>query len=231
MTLHDDTFDRLAAAGCLYVYSSETLKRINKLVSKRKIILDLGCGDGTIGAALDAGMIIGLERSKRCAQIAHSRGISCILADAKQVHLPFADHIFDTVLCVDVLHHLGPPWKDLLGELARVLATDGNVVIIEPDARNPLVRLTQAPHSWLRVAPCENEPAIHPNDLLTPLHDLGFTCSCQPFHLDGKQVVRDVFPLWQRILKAPFIICLTFLFGKRPNKFAIIATRKKRTET
>ncbi|MFN4283658.1 MAG: class I SAM-dependent methyltransferase [Alphaproteobacteria bacterium] len=53
--------------------------------------------------------------------------------------MPFADATFDNVAMIDVLHHLACPGR-ALGEMARVLAPAGRVVLVEPWT-GPLGRL------------------------------------------------------------------------------------------
>lgn len=217
-------FDALAAGEQLYVYPQESLDKLNGLVTHKGRTLDVGCGDGAIPAAFDAPRMFGFDLSPRCACLSTKRGVPSVVADATAA-LPFAAETFDTVYCVDVLHHLEGKQPTLLKEMHRILRPSGTLAIVEPDARNAFVRITQAPGSLLRVAPYNNEPAINPNDLLPLLDKLGFNCTCDPIHITGEQVVRSVFPLWQRLAKAPFVLALAFLYRKRPNKFAILAKK------
>ncbi len=215
-------FDRLAAGAQLYEYPAESLRKLDAIVPRKGRTLDVGCGDGTIAAALTGGRVLGFDISARCAKLSVLRSVPSVVADA-QDGLPFADAAFETVYCVDVLHHLEGRWTPLLSEAKRVLRPGGVLVLVEPDARNPFVRVTQAPGSPLRVAPFANEPAINPDELLPLLEQQGYTCTCEPIHITGEQVERRVFPLWRRIAKAPFIIGLALWFRNMPNKFAIIA--------
>ncbi|HRI88632.1 MAG TPA: class I SAM-dependent methyltransferase [Candidatus Hydrogenedentes bacterium] len=217
-------FDRLAAGEQLYVYPEESLRKLDAIVPSKQRTLDVGCGDGVIAAALTGGRVIGFDVSRRCAQLCVSRGVPSVVSDAQE-GLPFADESFSTVYCVDVLHHLEGKWTPLLREARRVLLAEGQLVIVEPDARNPFVRLTQAPNSPLRVAPFNNEPAIYPNELMDVLRELGYEATCMPIHIEGEQVERRVFPMWQRLLKAPFVIALAQLYGSLPNKFSIVARK------
>jgi SAM-dependent methyltransferase len=217
-------FDRLAAGSCLYDYPAESLAKLKALVPQGGRVLDVGCGDGTIGATFDSDLHVSFDISPRCASLAASRGQAALVADAAS-GLPFADAAFDTVACMDVLHHLGQAWDAVFSELDRVLRPGGALVIIEPDARNPFVRWTQAPGSPIRVAPCDDEPAIDPAALLPHLEGRGYASELTATNIDGAQVERAVFPLWQRLLKAPFVLGLAWWCRGRPSKFAIVARK------
>lgn len=218
-----ELFDHLASGDVLYDYPQRALETIHDAIGSAGVTLDVGCGDGVLGAAID-GDVFGVELSRKCARAARERGIHGVVADAARA-LPFAANWFDTVACIDVLHHLGGDWPPLLAELGRVLKANGRLVLIEPDARNAFVRWTQAPESPIRVAPWPNEPAIYPADLEAPLRAMGYSVECRPVLIEGAQTVRDVFPLWQRVLKAPFVMVLAWIHRGRPNKFVLIARK------
>ena len=221
-----ELFDRLSASGELYRYAPEALSRLNALLPDKGVVLDVGCGDGVIGQALDAEHTMGFDISFRCAQLATRRGVHSIVADACR-DLPFGSSTFDTVYCVDVLHHLPDHHAAALNAIDRVLRPGGSLVIVEPDAQYALVRWTQAPWSPIRVAPYENEPAIYAGQLTSLLQDRGYTFTCTPIRIDGYQLERSGFPLWQRLLKAPFVLALAWWHGHKPNKFAIVAQKKR----
>lgn len=65
-------------------------------------------------------------------------GARMVAADATR--LPFRDGSFRSVLIRDVLHHLPEP-RAALEEAARVLTPGGRLVLAEPNAGNPLIRL------------------------------------------------------------------------------------------
>ena len=216
-------FDTLAAEGTLYEYNSDHLARLRDRIKPEPPILDFGCGDGAIAAYMDRGAFA-FDISPACSALARKKGVRAIVADGMG-SLPFADNTFRTVTCFDVLHHLHGAWNTIIRECTRVLHPEGKLVILEPDARNPFVRWTQSPTSFIRVAPYDNEPAIYPNEIESLLNTVGFESSIESFHLEGEQRVRSVFPLWQRIAKAPFVIAAASIYANRPNKFLITAKR------
>jgi SAM-dependent methyltransferase len=216
-------FDYLASGEVLYRYSEAALQTVRRAAGPVGSALDIGCGDGVITHALE-GKVIGVDISPKCVRGAVGRGIPAVVADASRA-LPFREEQFDTVTCVDVLHHLDRRWETLLTELGRVVKPGGRLVLIEPDARNAFVRWTQAPGSPIRIAPWPNEPAIYPEELMGPLAALGYTVTVDALSLDGEQSVRDVFPMWQRVLKAPLVIVLAMLYKGRANKFVLIAEK------
>lgn len=222
----DKLFDYLAAGDVLYRYEADSLARLNDLVIEKGRLLDIGCGDGAIAAALDAVPTIALDISPRCARLAVKRGVASVVADAR-APLPFAAGSFDTVYCIDVLHHLPrEAWRGLAAEFHRVLKQAGRLAIVDPDARYAFVRWTQAPGSPIRVAPCPDEPAIDPRALEAILEGQSFDVARTPIRIDGSQACRSVFPMWQRLLKAPFVLALAAWHGRRPNKFVLLARKK-----
>jgi len=209
----------------LYRYDAGSLERLNGLVINKGRVLDIGCGDGAIAAALDARSVVALDISPRCAALAGRRGVPSIVADAR-MPLPFASGSFDTIYCVDVIHHLPKEtWRSLAAEFHRVLKPLGRMAIVEPDARYAFVRWTQAPGSPIRVAPCPDEPAVDPNYLGAVLERQSFDIKRTPIRIDGRQACRSVFPMWQRLLKAPFVLALAAWHGGRPTKFVLLARK------
>jgi ubiquinone/menaquinone biosynthesis C-methylase UbiE len=109
-------------------------------------ILELGCGEGgnlvnlfaTASAA--ARRVVGLDLSypKLCFAKGQFVGGRFICGDAG--HLPFPEATFDLILCRDLLHHLPDP-EPTLKELRRVSKPGGTIWIIEPNGKNPLIRM------------------------------------------------------------------------------------------
>jgi SAM-dependent methyltransferase len=91
-------------------------RQIDRLLEHGSRVLDVGCGDGAIGAAL----------STQRPDLEYS-GVDVLVRPHAQIpvrefdgrRLPFPDNDFDTLLAVDVLHHAAEP-EQLLRELTRV---------------------------------------------------------------------------------------------------------------
>lgn len=95
------------------------------------LVLDLGCGTGTAGAAFrrTGTTVIGADLSEACLSVAKRRLDGVVRADA--VALPFIDGAFDAVVSRGALHHLASP-EGALKELARVVRPGGRVLLADP---------------------------------------------------------------------------------------------------
>lgn len=103
--------------------------------------LELGCGEGNNlllleGPALRFGVDFSVPKLAFAAR--HVADACFTASDA--VLLPFRDSSFRTVFVRDLLHHVPAP-PDVIREAVRVLAPGGCLCILEPNPRNPLVRM------------------------------------------------------------------------------------------
>jgi len=85
-------------------------------------------------------IVTGLDLFERKLVFADRQHTSARFVCGDAVRLPFSDSSFDLVLCRDVLHHLTDR-EGALREIRRVCKPGGKVWIIEPNGRNPLIRL------------------------------------------------------------------------------------------
>jgi SAM-dependent methyltransferase len=95
-------------------------------------VLDAGCGSGPLLAALrERGAVAtGIDASAGMIELARRRlGADADLRVADLADpLPFPDGAFDDVVSSLVLHYL-PDWGPVLGELRRVLAPGGRLIV------------------------------------------------------------------------------------------------------
>lgn len=103
-------------------------------------LLDVGCGSGAMLVHLRSfGSVTGIDVNPEAVERALARGVGPVRVAAAE-QLPFADHAFELVVCLDVLEHL-PDDRLALAELRRVTAPGGYLI-----ATVPLYPFLWAPH-------------------------------------------------------------------------------------
>lgn len=107
--------------------------------------LDLGCGDGRLGAELRARRAVGADVSPVPLERARGRLGEVVLVEPDEP-LPFADGSFDLVLCAEVLEHVRDV-QLLLSEVRRVLRPGGALAISTP-AHSRLSALRLVATGW-----------------------------------------------------------------------------------
>ncbi|MCS7001407.1 MAG: class I SAM-dependent methyltransferase [Dehalococcoidia bacterium] len=116
--------------------SEQIGRAIAAIVGQRARVLELGVGTGRIAlpvARADED-VIGVDIAREMLRVARGRGLDRLVR-GDIVQLPFADHAFDAVLAVHVLH-IPRDWREALVEAMRVLRPTG-VFIMGRDWRSP----------------------------------------------------------------------------------------------
>jgi ubiquinone/menaquinone biosynthesis C-methylase UbiE len=113
------------------IYLAE-LNAIKGLIPPGKIGVEIGVGTGRF--ALPLGIKVGLEPSKKMAEISRRRGIQVYEGVAEK--LPFNDETFDFILLVTTICFVDN-LEESLKEAYRVLKTDGFILVgfIDKDSK------------------------------------------------------------------------------------------------
>ncbi len=133
--------------------------------------LELGCGEGNnLARLVSCASCVGVDLFVKKLSFAAREVPQARFVNAEASTLPFPDTAFATVFIRDLLHHVPDPGSTLR-EAIRVLRGGGLLYILEPNGRNPLVRLQthlvraeaqarrfDAPliSSWLAALPLED---------------------------------------------------------------------------
>jgi 2-polyprenyl-3-methyl-5-hydroxy-6-metoxy-1,4-benzoquinol methylase len=102
-----------------------------------KIVLDVGCSVGTLGAAIKArtgAQVFGIELSEEMANEARNRIDKVFVGDAAEIILQgkLDGYRFDNIIFADVLEHLVDPWGLLKGA-SKYLDTEGAIIASIPN--------------------------------------------------------------------------------------------------
>ncbi len=96
--------------------------------------LDYGCGNGCASGLWlreNAARYVGVDVSETAVKAARALGLDAILL-SEGADLPFADGLFDLVVCVEVLEHLFDPLA-AASEMVRVLKPGGTLLATVPN--------------------------------------------------------------------------------------------------
>jgi SAM-dependent methyltransferase len=105
-------------------------------LARGKRVLDAGCGAGYGSAELAdvAASVTAIDIAPAAVEYARAHYALPNLAfeQASCTQLPYADGAFDLVVAFEVIEHL-ENWRDFLGEVRRVLAPAGQVIVSTPN--------------------------------------------------------------------------------------------------
>jgi 2-polyprenyl-3-methyl-5-hydroxy-6-metoxy-1,4-benzoquinol methylase len=121
-----------------YVGSRPDIERL--LPSEAKLILDVGCSTGVLGAAVKAktgAQVFGIELSEEMANEALDRIDKVFVGDATEIILKgkLSGYHFDTIIFADVLEHLIDPWITI-NAVANYLKPEGTIIASIPNIRH-----------------------------------------------------------------------------------------------
>jgi len=139
-----DNYDRSVLQRLLFEPSyNALLQRLRSWCgrdTRRRRLLDIGCGTGTLAAKVIGAhlpyQVTGLDYSHTMCRQARAKprrsgarhGLRFVNADSE--HLPFPDGHFDVVTCSNSFHHY-PHQQECLCEMRRVLRPGGKLMLID----------------------------------------------------------------------------------------------------
>ncbi len=188
------TYERDRAARRLREAQTTALAALD--LRAQDVFLDLGCGTGA--AVRDASGVVrravGIDLSP--AMIAEARMLSdglenaeFVLGDVSEDALPFEDGEFTTLLCSTAFHHF-PQQLRTIGEMARVLAPGGRLVIADANADQFAVRVIDGA---LRRFQRSHVSFRRPSQLVGELQGVGFqSTTVTTIWMGGYAIVRAV---------------------------------------
>lgn len=120
-----------------YEAPEQVAERLRAALAPEAVILDAGCGTGLSGRALAAAgftTIDGMDVSSRSLELARERDVYRDLAhvDMQKPPLPYADDVYDGLVCVGVMTYL-PDSDAILREFLRILKPGGCIVLTQRD--------------------------------------------------------------------------------------------------
>ncbi len=119
-------------------YYAEPRPEIRALVSAPGArVLDIGCGEGALGASLKAdgaAFVAGIELHGPAAVAARERLDVLVEGSATDAELPFNDESFDYLVFADVLEHVADP-DAVLQRCMPLLRPSGRVIVSVPNWR------------------------------------------------------------------------------------------------
>lgn len=147
---HEDVWIDQGRAGDFQRYFSELLGNL-----KHDRLLEIGCGEGTLLAALPGNQKFGIDPSVHALRRARARSrAECAIARCEQ--LPFPDGGFDVVVAVGVMEHF-EKIDAAIAEIRRVLAPSGHyIALIQTDlTRSQRLTLKTRQYLYPKFRPLE----------------------------------------------------------------------------
>lgn len=117
------------------------LKKVEELLKNlfipgsRLKILDMGCGDGIFAVKLKkilkTNQVYGTDISSKAIKIA-KKNINAVICNTDSDKLPYRKSYFDFIFCGNLIETVHDADK-LLGEIARVVKPDGQIIVTYPN--------------------------------------------------------------------------------------------------
>jgi 2-polyprenyl-3-methyl-5-hydroxy-6-metoxy-1,4-benzoquinol methylase len=116
------------------------LDLLDRISPDAKSILEFGCGEAPLGAALKARQrcrVVGIELDPKAAAIARKRIDDVYEGDAREI-VSILGERFDWMIGGDIVEHLDEPWS-FLSDLRHISAPGGHLLLSLPNLANASV--------------------------------------------------------------------------------------------
>jgi 2-polyprenyl-3-methyl-5-hydroxy-6-metoxy-1,4-benzoquinol methylase len=113
---------------------------LDRISTDAKSILEFGCGEAPLGAALKKRQkcrVVGIEIDEQAVAIARKRIDDVYRGDVRQI-VSILNEKFDWIIGGDIVEHLDEPWS-FLTELRRLAAPGGHLLLSIPNLSNAAV--------------------------------------------------------------------------------------------
>jgi 2-polyprenyl-3-methyl-5-hydroxy-6-metoxy-1,4-benzoquinol methylase len=113
---------------------------LDRISTDAKSILEFGCGEAPLGAALKKRQkcrVVGIELDADAAAIARKRIDDVYRGDVREI-VAILDEKFDWIIGGDIVEHLDEPWS-FLSELRRLAAPGGHLLLSLPNLSNAAI--------------------------------------------------------------------------------------------
>lgn len=137
---------KVAVASTEYVHRWSSLRGqtrydlLDRISTDAKSILEFGCGEAPLGAALKKRQkcrVVGIELDADAVAIARKRIDDVYRGDVREI-VSILEEKFDWIIGGDIVEHLDEPWS-FLTELRRLAAPGGHLLLSIPNLSNAAV--------------------------------------------------------------------------------------------
>lgn len=182
-----------------------------------KVILDLPCGEGAFSKRMgetDADVF-----SADCVNIIKIPDAQFLLLDMND-RLPYADAVFDAVVCIDGIEHIERPF-DFIKECRRVIRKDGVLIISTPNLtalRSRWRYLLTGFHQGEKSPLDESDKTPYYHVSLMSFPELRYRLHANGFRVTAVRTNRVIWVSWIYGILAPLIYLMTVLAMHKEEK-------------
>lgn len=127
-----EKLESVLGAGGYYSPDKIEYSFSKKFIGKNDKVLDIGCGSGMFGKTIQYAYYQGIDFNEKAIEIAKSNKIN-VQAIPIQKHSITHKEFYDTVVCFQLIEHLGADINDFLFSAMNCIKKGGKLIIAVPD--------------------------------------------------------------------------------------------------